>query len=178
MTKKTTPSATVKVLKPVTILNSTKEIETAIASIKNRGAKLDESIQQAGVSVILHLDKSGDTTLADRLFNAMPNGARRLALVEWLVTYGKMRVLKSNNKEDAKAIKAGRVFQYMHERVTDQAGAESKMWYEFRKESAPQEVFDVQSAFLSLMNRIKHAQSKGLTITNPELIEALQKVQA
>ncbi len=149
-------------------------IEKAIASIKNRGAKLDGDIQMAGLSVLAHVDKTGDTTLADRLLNAMPKGGRKLALAEWMLAYGRMRALAG--KADAEALKAGRVFQYMHDRTTDMQGAEQTPWHEFRKEKAVSDAFDAQAAVKSLLARLKSANEKGMSIQHAA--EALTEARA
>lgn len=152
-------------------------LEKAIGSIKNRGAKLDGDIQHAALSVLKHVDGCGDTTLADRLFNAMPNGSRRLALAEWFVTFGRMVAL--NSKTDSEAIKTGRVFKYEHERKTDMEGAVLKPWHECRREAAPSEVFDVQAAFASLMKRIHKAQKDGVRlVADGNMLIALEALAA
>ncbi len=146
----------------IVLISGASGIEKAIASIKNRGAKLDGDIQLAGLSVLAHIDKYHDTTLADRLFNAMPKGSRRLALAEWLLAFGRMRALAG--KADAEAIKAGRVFQYEHGKSTDMQGATDTPWHEFRKEKAVSEAFDAQAAVKALLARLGNAQKKGLAI--------------
>jgi hypothetical protein len=156
------------------IITGTAAIDKAIKSIAGRGAKLDGDIQTAGLSVLAHVAEHGDTTLADRLFNAMPKGARRLALVEWMLAFGTMRVL--DKKNDAERVGMGHVFGYDKERKLDMASAEATAWHEFRKEKAPAEVFDVQAAFNSLMSRIQAAQKKGIKIEHADLIEKLAKV--
>lgn len=157
------------------LIVGTAAIDKAIASVKNRGAKLDADIQLAGLSILAHIDQHGDTTLADRLFNAMPKGARRLALAEWFVTFGKVAALAQ--KTDAEAIGAGRVFGYAKDRTTDMEGAGAKPWHECRKEAAPAEVFDVQAAFHALMKRIENAKSKGIKLEHADMVERLMKVE-
>lgn len=160
--------------KAAKLFTTTSGIMGAIALIKARGAKLDEAIQIADLSILAHVDQHGDTTLADTLYHAMPRGARRNALVEHMITFGKLRVLSGD--ADKAAIKAGRIFGYDKERVTDMDGAEAKPWFECKKESAPSTVFDVQAEFLRFMARVQAAQSKGLQIDNPEMLDALDSV--
>lgn len=155
------------------IINNAAAIDKAILSIKNRGAKLDGDIQIAGLSVLAHIDAHGDTTLADRLFNVMPKGARRLALAEWMLAFGKVRTLVKTSKEDAEAIAAGRVFAFDKTKATNMEGAEAMMWHEFRKEKAVAEAFDVQAAVKSLLARVQTMQGKGVQIEHAELIEWL-----
>lgn len=156
------------------------DIDKAIASIKVRGAKLDESIWIAGLSVLAHVDTHGDTTLADRLVNAMPKGGRKLALVEWLLAFGKVALL-DKGATDAK--KAGRVFKLDRAKATQLEGAEAKAWYEFKPEAPVATAFDAQKAVHALLARIKGASESGLLIENKagaieELREALTLLTA
>ena len=155
------------------LIVGTAAIDKAIASIKNRGAKLDGDIQLAGLSILSNIDSCGDTTIADRLYNAMPKGSRRLALAEWMLAYGRMVPIT-----DKAVLKTGRVFQYDHERTTDMEGAAVKPWHEMnaQKDKPVAEVFDVQKAFASLMARIKKAGDDGIKIEGAELAAKLAKL--
>lgn len=137
-------------------------INKAIDSIKNRGAKLDLSIQQAGLSVLAHASEHGDTTCADRLVAALPKGGRKLALVEWMLAFGQIVLL--DHKADAEAIKAGRMFKLDRERKLNLEGAEEKHWHEFKKEAAVQTAFDAQAAVANVLARMKGAVAKGMPI--------------
>jgi hypothetical protein len=133
-------------------------IKKAIASIASRGAKLDADIHSAGVSVIAHADKHNDATLCDSLVNAMPKGARKLALVEWMLAYGRIELLDKN--ADKEAIENGRVFRVTKEKTFDEVGAIGTPWTEYRKEPSVQTAFDVQAAVASVMSRLT-AATKG-----------------
>ena len=152
----------------VKLIVGTAAINKAIASIKNRGAKLDNDIQIAGLSVLAHVQEHKDSTVADSLVNAMPKSARKLALVEWMLAFGCMRLLDRTKKDEAEAIKAGRVFKYEKERTTDLEGAQEKKWHEFKPEAAVATAFDAQSAVASLLARMRAAQQKGLNIEHRE----------
>lgn len=151
-------------------------INKAIDSIKNRGAKLDSSIQLAGLSVLAHASEHGDTTCADRLVLAMPKGARKLALVEWMLAYGQMRKLDPKTPDEATRIKAGQTFAIDRSRTLDIAAAQGKAWHEFKPEAAIATAFDAQAAVASLIARLKKAQEGGLTIEHKA--EALAQAQA
>lgn len=147
------------------IIKGAAQINKAIDSIKNRGAKLDSSIQQAGLSVLAHASEHGDTTCADRLVQAMPKGGRKLALVEWMLAFGQMRVLDKSKADEAERIQAGSTFKLDREaRKLDLEGASEKMWHEFKKEAAVATAFDAQTAVAALLARMRGAAAKGLTI--------------
>lgn len=161
------------------LIQGASAIDKAILSIKNRGAKLDGDIQTAGLSVLAHVAGCGDTTLADRLYNAMPKGSRRLALVEWMLAFGSMTLLDKADADQKARIALGHVFKYDKAKAHDAEGAEGTLWHEFRKEKEASDAFDVQAAFASLMKRIQSAQKAGkVKIEHAELIEKLAAVQA
>jgi len=153
----------------IVLIKGTALINKAIDSIKNRGAKLDSSIQQAGLSVLAHASEHGDTTCADRLVQAMPKGGRKLALVEWMLAYGQMRLLDKAKPDEAARMKEGAVFKLDREiRKLDMQAAEETMWHEFKKEAAVATAFDAQTAVAALLARMRGAAAKGLTIEHKE----------
>ena len=152
-------------------------IQKAIDSIGKRQTNLLRDIQKAGLSIISHVDQHADTTLADRLFNAMGKGSRRVSLAQWFITYGKMRLLDKAVPEEAAAIKAGRIFQFDKARTTDLMSAAAMPWQNMQKEQAVKDVFDVHAAYLSLMKRIQAAQKSGAKIEHIEWVAALSAVK-
>lgn len=156
------------------LLTTTADINKAIASIANRGAKLDGDIHRAGVSVLAHASEHGDTTLADALVHAMPKGGRKLALVEWMLAYGQLA--KLDPKQDKDAITAGRLFKLDRTRKLDMESAMGKSWTEFKPEASVQTAFDAQAAVASVIARLTAASAKGLPIQHKA--EALAQAQA
>lgn len=156
------------------LIVGTANIDKAIASIANRGKKLDGDIQLAAVSILDHVEQHGDVTLADRLLAAMPKGARKLALVEFLLAFGKLRVLDKANKDDAVRIAAGATFAHDKTKQTNIEGASEKPWYEFKQEKAAIEAFDVQAAVAQLLTRVSKLQADGtVKIEHADLVEKL-----
>lgn len=158
------------------IIKGTALINKAIDSIKNRGAKLDSSIQLAGLSVLAHASEHGDTTCADRLILAMPKGARKLALVEWMLAYGQVRKLDPKNADEAIRIKGGQTFAIDRSRTLDIDSAQGKAWHEFKPEAAIATAFDAQAAVAALIARLKKAQDSGMSIEHKT--EALAQAKA
>lgn len=151
-------------------------INKAIESIKNRGVKLDASIQLAGLSVLAHASEHGDTTCADRLVAAMPKGARKLALVEWMLAFGQMRKLDKAQPDEALRLKDGALFKLDRERKLNMAGAEEKQWHEFKPEADVATAFDVQKAVASVLARLQSATASGMSIQHKA--EALAQIKA
>lgn len=150
------------------------DINKAIASIAGRGAKLDKDIHVAGVSVLAHATKHGDTTCADRLVHAMPKGSRKLALVEWMLAHGQVSLL--DKVADKDAIASGRVFRLDREKQYDEAAAIENVWTEYRKEPSIQDAFDAQKAVQSVLKRLQAAAQAGKTIEHKR--EALAEAEA
>ena len=155
------------------------EINKAILSIANRGKKLDADIQTAGLSILNHVQEHGDSTLADKLVLALPKGSRKLALTEWLLAFGKLRILKKTNVDDAARIQAGALFAYDKTKSTDIESASAKPWFEFKPEASPLTAFDAQAAVQGVLRQLAKAQAGGLNIKNrAHAVEAAQKLLA
>ena len=153
------------------------EINKAIASIASRGKKLDVDIQTAGLSILNHVQEHGDSTLADKLVLALPKGSRKLALTEWLLAFGKLRILSKTNPDDAARIAGGAIFAYDKTKHTDLESADAKPWYDFKPEPDVLTAFDAQSAVRAVLAKLTKAQAGGLTIENRALaLEAAHKL--
>lgn len=156
--------------KKFTIIANAADIKKAIASIANRGAKLDNDIHTAAVSVLAHAAKHGDSTLADALVQALPKGARRNALIQMLLSYGTLVMV---DKAVAKA--TGRMFQHDKTRQFDEAGAIANPWYNFKKEADPLTVFAADKAVQALLDKLTKAKANGLTVEGAEAALATAK---
>jgi len=149
-------------------------ITKAIASISNRGAKLDTDIHACGVSVLAHASAHGDASLCDKLVHAMPKGGRKLALVEWMLAFG--QIAKLDPKADKDAIASGRVFKLDRTRTFNKDEAIGTPWTEFKKEAPVLTAFDAQSAVHSVLSRIDSAVKSGKHMQNVDA--ALREAQA
>lgn len=144
------------------ILNK-EEIETTIKRITVNGKKLDGDIQAAAVGCINHIEQCGDVRLFNRLFLALPKGARKSALTGWVLLYGK--VIANTDNESKKE----QPFVYDKEKTTQLAEAQRNPWFDFAPDKAPDEVFDLNKAVASLLARAGRAES----VNNPELLAKL-----
>lgn len=64
-------------------LMTANEMSTAIGRIAATGKVLQARIHSVAVSTLAHIRDHGDTTLAARLLDALPNGQRVKALAHW-----------------------------------------------------------------------------------------------
>lgn len=164
---------------PRALLTGAANIQKAVDSIGRRGARLDDEIQHAGLSILAHVEAHSDTTLADRLFNAMPKGSRREMLAEWFFAFGKMRALSKADAAESERLKAGHHFKYDSARGTDMEGAAAKHWNTMRKQAAAADAFDAGKAVAAVLARLQSASTKGLSIQGrAEALAHLRELQA
>lgn len=124
-------------------------IEKSIASIGRRGALLDKEIQTTGLAVLAHIEDHREVSLFKKLFDAMPKGSRRNALVAWAVGYGQVAV----NMD--KATKAAQPFLFNKEKKADLKAASEKAWFDFKKEKEPAEAFNFGTELEAFQKKVK-----------------------
>lgn len=101
---------------------NTKQIDTAIAAIRNMGKRFNEKTQLVALSAMHHAEIYGDNTKLTRLVNAMPTSARKQGMIAYIEAF-----TPQNWKEKDQAFKKGKR-QYL---IQD---AMAISWYEFTKE--------------------------------------------
>lgn len=69
-----------------------------IAKISANASKLQEQIHFAGLNAMAHALQHGDATIMQALYNALPNGQRREALLVWCNKYSPIRVVQKGKK--------------------------------------------------------------------------------
>ncbi|ABW23082.1 hypothetical protein [Pseudomonas phage PAXYB1] len=158
--------------KTVIAFRGTEEINRAIDAIRVRGKELDEAIQLTGLSIIHHIDQCGDVTVVKALYEAMPKGSRRNALVEWLVLHGKVQV--NTDKKSNKDLP----FLYNKFGKTDLVGATNSPWYSFKPEKALDQEFNLAAALATIKKQVLQAQTKGKVIVGMELLGDLEALAA
>lgn len=146
------------------IITDVAKLNKAIDSIAARGKKLDMDIQVAGLSAVAHVEKTGDIGPVNRLYLALGKGARKSALVAWLLAYAKVSANAGEDKKD-------KPFVYAKDKVTQLEEADANPWFEFKPEPDPDEVFDLQAAVVAL---IKKAGSKKLAAGGESLRKKLE----
>lgn len=131
------------------------EIEKNIASIGRRGALLDKDIQATGLAVLAHIEDHREVSLFKKLFDAMPKGSRRNALVAWAIGYGQVAV----NMD--KATKVAQPFLFVKDKTADLKGASEKAWFDFKKEKEPAEAFNFGTELEAFQKKIKEWVKAG-----------------
>ena len=147
--------------KPAAILDKA-GIEATIKRITSTGKKLDADIQAAGVGCLAHIEQHGDVTLFNRLYLALPKGARKSALTAWGLAFGKLVANTGDNKKEAP-------FLYDKAKTTDMAACMAQPWFDFSPDKAPDAVFDIAAAIASIIKRA----SKATTVTDEAMLTKL-----
>jgi hypothetical protein len=163
-------TATQKNKPAFTIISGAAAIGVAIASITNRGKKLDKDIQIAALSAMAHHvgAGSGDTTLINRLVTAMPKGSRVNALRDFISVFGAVEY-----NQDTK------VFDHKKGAKFDLDGAMAIMWTEYSPEKKDYKpIGDVMGLVKMLQNKlVKDVTELGAaSLVEPELLAALNAI--
>lgn len=124
-------------------------IGKAIASIATRGKKFEKDVHIAACSVLNHVELHGDITLANKLIEAVPTLARKNALRDWFIAFGKLGY-------DAK----NKTMTYDKNKVTLQDDANDTPFWEFKPE-AEYVPFDLTAAIQNVLKRAQKAAEHG-----------------
>ena len=147
----------------IKLLDGSTAINTAIDSIKTRGKSLEKDIHVAAVSCLVHADKHGDITLAEKLVQAVPSLARKNALRDWFIAHGKFNY-------DAKS----KSFTYDKTSETLVEEATVTPFWEFKPE-VEYKPFDLDAAVQTVLKRAVKAMERGDELPQDKL-EALRKI--
>jgi len=150
------------------LLTGEAAIRKAIGSINTRGKKLDKDIQIAALSIIAHIDAHNDVTLATKLVEAMPKGARTNALKAYMETFSQAVWVMGSKDAPAQ-------FAYDRKKTTDMDGAHAIMWTEFKPEPEYQPI-DIVATVTNLLKRIEKDTAKNGTKYDAGQIKALEAI--
>lgn len=145
-------------------------INAAIKSIQGRGVKLDSDIQITGLAILGHIEKHREVSLFTKLFNAMPAGSRRNALVKWALSHGQVAVNK--DKKSSKETP----FLFNKEAKTDLAGAETHPWFNYKPEASPRDAFNLDVAIIKFQEMLKAKIKAGAIDQHDRRVEILLAV--
>lgn len=139
------------------------KLDALIKSIATRGAKLDADIQAAGVSAIAHHAQHGDVVFINRLYNAMPRGARKSAMTSWMLTHAGVAANTDANKKELP-------FVHTKDKTSNPEAASKDNWSEHKPDADPDKVFDLQVALKMVLDKAKKAK----TLEHGELVGQLE----
>lgn len=120
----------------------------AIEGVHGAMQKVQESVQITGTQCLMHLAKCNDIGPANRLVMGMPVGARKNAIVGWLLSHGAL-VLNPEPLD-----RKERLFLYDKSKKTDADAAWAEPWTDHQPERAAIDVFDLSKALGAILRRI------------------------
>ena len=152
-------------------LLSAKDLDAKIVGIGKSASELQADIQIAAVNAIGYSIEHGDIRFGQKLFDAMPKGMRRQALITFLEKHGQFAYMSTEKKF---------AFYKVDGIVYDEPKLLATPWAEAKAENLVSEV-DVESMFENLMKRLdgvfKKHEEKGITIKNSQLYDYLQEAR-
>lgn len=126
---------------------SAAKITSAIKAVVKQASTVQDKIQTIGIDVLLHAYNYGDYTLANTLVNELPDGVRKVALVEWFKKFGGLTA-------DNKGFNGWAGKEHIKAKLDD---AKKSPWYKMKPEPAFKE-YDLKAALATL---VKNAQNKA-----------------
>lgn len=141
--KKQAKAPAFKVLEGATAINA------AIKSLATRGKKFEQDLHVTAVSVLVHADKHGDITLAQKLVEALPGLTRKNALNDWLLAFGKFAYSTES-----------KTLTYAKDKTSDIKQAQETPFWLFKVE-AEYQPYDLQAALQQVWKRATAARDRG-----------------
>lgn len=132
------------------ITTAAQAIVARIDAVVEQAGTVQETIQGIAIDVILHAYKHGDYTLANTLVTKLPDGVRKVALVEWFKRFGGLTA-------DAKGFNGWAGAEHIKANIE---GAKKTKWWTLKPE-APFAGYDLKAKLEALIKAAtKAAQDK------------------
>jgi hypothetical protein len=151
------------------------EINAAIAKIKSTGDKFDKLVHETAVSVAERFARHKDTGLVNRLFMAMPKGARSSALASWMLKY--VAVLPNTDaktKKDNPFVSAKVDGKWT--KTTDALAGAQDPWYNHKPDKPVDIEFDMLTMVKAMLRKLE--ASTKVEHYGPEQEAALKALAA
>ena len=146
-------------------LKSALELSKLIAGIGRAGKKLDALIHTAAVHAIGYSVVHSDIRYANQLLSNLPEGARRMAFVDFMERFGCIAYMTTEKQ-----------FKFFKvDNITFDADAleQGKKWYEFKKENVTS-MYDVSKLVEAMIRKIERGIEKGMTIEHAALLDDMK----
>lgn len=151
-------------------MKDTAQINKQIAFIAKAGARLDAYIQETAEAVCVHFGMHNDTGLVNRLFLALPRGARKAAMQAWLEKY--LAVVPNTNNATAKE----QPFVYDREGETNPVECCNEKWFDMKPEKPVNAVFDFAKFVKQALKKYGEAETTNMTVEQAHALAALAGV--
>lgn len=147
------------------LIGSLKEIEARIIGMHSTAQSLQTEMHVIACSALQRLGKHGDIRIVLKMLNAMPEMARKNALIDWFTAFGPIAFTEENKVLSAMHVKDGK---------TKLADAMAKPFWKFKaNEGAPYEPINFDTYISAQVKKLeKDAKETGRDHTH--LIMALK----
>lgn len=138
-----------------------------ISKVRLNGKEQDRNIQRAAVHAIGHaMQHRGAVVFANRLYNALPKGAKLGALVKYFEKHGPFVFSKASES-----------FKYFRSEDLEFDGAQlmTTPWYDIPKVAPTVATLDVQKQVDALIERIENALDKGRPVMHSSLLDDIKE---
>ena len=152
------------------------QINAKLKTIAKNRDKINAELQTLAVSIIGHICEHGDTTLADRLLDAMGKGLDRQAMVLYLEDMGAVRFDKGTGKFVLSKKKRAEM-EFDEDYLTSE---DAPKWYEYAKaKGALSSTFDLEAKIAALLKQMAKKEESGeVEIKNAELAKFIENAIA
>lgn len=149
------------------------ELNKAIDDLNTQAGKLGERYQEVGLLCLEHLKAHGDVGPCNRLYLGMPKSSRGLAMGQWLVKYGSLKI------NGDRGTQATMPMVFDKAKATDIEAATATKWWTTAPERSITDTFDLQVAIQRLLQQCKGKKIKIGGIEKPhEAEQALRTMSA
>jgi len=135
------------------------KLDKLIEGIAKTSRKLDADMHLAAVSALVHADEHGDIRPMNALFDAMPKGMRKNALLEWCERFGKF-----------KAAETGKQVVFDKFAKSNVEGALAKEFWEIAPE-AKYTAFDLRSELERLIKKATKANESDKNLSKVDMLD-------
>lgn len=146
-----------------------------ISNIAKAAQRVTEAVQEVAVACAVHAVRHGDTTLADRLVEAIGKGMRRNSLRAWFEVNSPMYLPKGKTEFAFDQKRAAEMRELSDEDLVEMLS--SIKWEEAKPEEKVVSVLDVGEAFDRFIKRIeKQASEAAVEVKHKDLLDKLRAV--
>lgn len=169
--EKTEKTAVKPVMTAKQLINGAPAIDKESRLAGAAGVKLENRYQIIAVSVLHHVAKHGDISVARNMMAAFPQSLQGNQMLRFLETFGPIRVLTADDVKDGQyaGLEEGTIV-YDKTRKLKLAEAMEKPWWKTMK-PAVYHPLDLQAEIVKLLDRVTRQQKKGVSADKGDKID-------
>jgi hypothetical protein len=152
-----------------------KQLSRIIGVIGRQKVRIDNMIQVAAVQVIAQSIVNRNSTPADQLFSAVGVSSRRDALLKFYEMFGNLTWSKGEKRVifcDME-VTDNRKLEWTDEYATK---VSEFIWHKAKPEPKQVSMYDVEEKVSALIDSLRKAAKKGITLQNVELLDGVESL--